>query len=379
MNGPDPHRRQQQRAPWAGERLWTALLTAAVLALLALGACDPGKSTTTVRTLTLAPPPAATVNVEPERLALILARGRLNCGVNDALPGFGNVDDDGEFAGLEIDFCRALASALLGDRDAVGLVPLASDEGFAALAEGRIDVLLRGTAVTQVGDVDPGVDYAPTLYFDGQQLLGHAARGFSAASGIQDLAGAAVCVHAGSDAERRIVNAADRIRIRSHLTAAAALAEFAAGTCDAVTDDGSDLIAAKAASADGAGWVLFPAQPLSSKPLAPALAAGQSRFADVVRWTLYAMLIAEEHGVDSQNLDVALVDIGRGELGRLFGVSDDELQTAMGIPRDAFYQVVRQVGNYAEVFERNLGRLGVRRGRNALYRDGGLHVPAPSR
>ena len=349
------------------------------LAALLLAGCASGQEEPPTRASTLPPAPVATVATSPERLALVLDRGRLICGVSDSRPGFGNVDGDGELTGFEIDFCRALAAALLGDRDAVDLMPLSMDDGIAALAAGDLDVLLGGSTFTQGGDVDAGFDFAPTLYYDGQQLLGHVARGFSPASEIEDLAGAVVCVHAGSDAERRIAAAADGIRVRSHRTAAAALAEFAAGGCDALTHDGASLIAAKATSGDGADWALFPALPFTNKPLAPAIAGGQSRFADAVRWTLYAMLIAEEHGIDSQNVDVALIEVGRGELERLFGVSDDQLQTAMGIPGDAFYQVVRQVGNYAEIFEHNLGRLGVARGRNALYRDGGLHVPAPVR
>ena len=133
-----------------------------------------------------------------------------------------------------------------------------------------------------------------------------------------------------------------------------------------------------AASPEGADWALFPTRSLTVRPLAAAVQDGQSRFADAVRWTLFALLIAEEHGINSQNLDLALIDAGV-DLTRLFGVGPSELQSAMGIPRDAFYQAVSQVGNYGEIFERNLGRLGVARGWNGLYRDGGLHYPGPVR
>ena len=367
----------RRRFPWIG---WPdqVVFAAAVLAVLVLGGCDLGGAETVRRVATLPSPPPPTVAPKPERLELVLDRGRLSCGVSSSRPGFSSPVGEGEYDGLEVDFCRALAAALLGNRGALDLVPLAGDDAFAALEEGRVDVLLGGTTLTQGADVQAGVDFAAPIYFDGQQLLGHGARGYTAASGLGDLDGAVVCVHAGSDAERRIAASADGIRLSSHLTAAAALAEFAAGNCDALTNDGSDLIAAKAQSPDGADWVLFPARSLTVRPLAAAVQDGQSRFADAVRWTLYALLVAEEHGIDSQNLDIALIDAG-GDLSRLFGVSPSELQSSMGIPHDAFYQAVSQVGNYGEIFQQNLGRLGIARGWNGLYRDGGLHYPVPVR
>ncbi len=373
-----PMRRPVQRRLASVGRPGRVAAGAAILAVLLLAGCDLGGAETVRRVATLPSPPPPTVAPKPERLELVLDRGRLSCGVSDSRPGFASPGDDGAYDGLEVDFCRALAAALLGNRGALDLVPLGGDDALAALAEGRVDVLLAGTALTQGADVDAGLDFAAPLYFDGQQLLGHAARGYSAASDLADLAGAVVCVHAGSDAERRIAAAAEGIRLSSQLTAAAALAEFAAGNCDAVTNDSSDLIAAMAASPEGADWALFPTRSLTVRPLAAAVQDGQSRFADAVRWTLFALLIAEEHGINSQNLDLALIDAGV-DLARLFGVGPSELQSAMGIPHDAFYQAVSQVGNYGEIFERNLGRLGVARGWNGLYRDGGLHYPGPAR
>jgi general L-amino acid transport system substrate-binding protein len=359
---------------WPGR----AVSAAAILAVLVLGGCELGGTETVRRVATLPPPPPSTVALKPERLELVLNRGRLSCGVSVSRPGFSSVDGAGNYDGLEVDFCRALAAAVLGNRGALDLVPLSGDDAVTALAEGRVDVLLAGATLTQAGDVQAGLDFAAPLYFDGQQLLGHSARGFSAVSDLGDLRGAVVCVHAGSDAERRIAASAEGIRLSSHVTAAAALAEFAAGNCDALTNDGSDLVAAKAGSPDGTDWALFPARSLTVRPLAAAVEDGQSRFADAVRWTLYALLIAEEHGINSQNLDIALIDAS-GELARIFGVSPSELQSTMGIPHDAFYQAVSQVGNYGEIFQRNLGRLGIARGWNGLYRDGGLHYPAPVR
>ena len=371
--------RLPQPLSWHGPGLTGRVLAGvAILAVLALGGCDLGGAETVQRVATLPAPPPPTVVPKPERLGLVLDRGRLSCGVSDARPGFASPDGTGGYEGLEVDFCRALAAALLGDRGALDLVPLARDNAAAALAEGRVDVLLAGTTLTQGADVQAGLDLAAPLFFDGQQLLGHSARGYSAASELADLEGAVVCVHAGSDAERRIAASPEQVRLSTHLTAATALTEFAVGNCDAVTNDGSDLITAKASSPEGDDWALFPATALTVRPLAAAVQDGQSHFAEAVRWTLFALLIAEEHGIDSQNLDLALIDAG-AELTRLFGISPSELQTAMGIPHDAFYQAVSQVGNYGEIFQRNLGRLGIARGWNALYRDGGLHYPAPVR
>ena len=320
--------------------------------------------------------------MDSDLLATVTARGELKCGVNETLPGFGYKTPDGEFAGFDVDLCRAVAAALFGDADAVAYEALTSAARFEALTVGLVDLLSRNTTWTQSRDADLGLEFGPTTYYDGQQLMAKGADGFTAMSTLNEIDGATVCTNAGSTTEKNIAETAEAMGIAITLSTFedfnVVLEHFKSGACDVVTTDGSGLVARKVSEGEaGQDWVIFPDAPISKEPLGPVWVQNQDRFGDVVNWTVFAMIIAEEKGITSANID-EMIDMD-GETSRLFGGSDDELQTKMGLPADAFYQVIKQVGNYGEVYDRHLSPLGLGRGLNALYTNGGVLYPPPAR
>ncbi len=339
-----------------------------------------GDATTTEAPVTTRAPGLAPV--EQDLLDVVLARGELSCGINEILPGFGYRDSSGAFVGFDVDLCRAVAAAILGDAQAVRYQPLISATRFEAVASGLIDLLSRNTTYTQGRDTDLGLDFGPTTYYDGQKLMAKGAAGFNSTSTLEEIEGAVVCANAGTTTEKNISETAAALGVEITLNtfedANLVLENFQSGACDVVTGDESALVSRKAGKGPGAeDWVIFPPVPISKEPLGPGWIQNQSRFGDVVTWTVFAMLIAEEKGINSSNIDDMLnVD---GEASRLFGATEDELQTKMGLSADAFYQVIKQVGNYAEVYDRHLTPLGLERGFNALYSDGGLLYPPPAR
>lgn len=315
-------------------------------------------------------------------LETVLARGELNCGVNEVLPGFGSLDSDGNYVGFDVDLCRAVAAALFGDAEAVRYEPLTAAARFEAVNSGLIDLLSRNTTWTQQRDTELGLDFGPTTYYDGQQMMGRAGDGFSSASALSEIDGAVVCTNSGTTTELNISEAAAALGISITLNTFEdfniVMENFKSGACDVITTDGSGLVSRKATDPEGGDWVIFPSVPISKEPLGPAWAQNNSRFGDVVTWTIFAMQVAEEQGVTSANVDDMLANPPNGEVARMLG-GEGELQTVMGLPADAFYQVISQVGNYGEVFDRHLTPLGLERGLNALAADGGLLFPMPLR
>ncbi|MDF1594815.1 MAG: amino acid ABC transporter substrate-binding protein [Acidimicrobiia bacterium] len=369
----------------------------AVLAVLALvlTACDAGGGgDETTPTTAVTPDDGTTTETTAggtdtgaqtggSRLDEIIARGTLNCGVNETLPGFGSKDETGAFVGFDIDLCRAVAAAVLGDSEAVNYTALTAAQRFEALSSGSIDMLSRNTTWTQSRDGELGVDFAPTTYYDGQQVMALAADGFDSGSGLADLAGAVICTNAGTTTEKNITEAMQAAGTDFTLTTFEdfniVLENFKSGACDAVTTDGSGLISRKSTDEPAPGdWVIFPAVPISKEPLGPGVAQGDAKWADAVNWSIYAMILAEELGVDSSNVDAMQASPPNGEVQRLLG-GEEEKQTAMGLSADAFYNVIKQVGNYGEIFDRHLTVLGLERGLNALWSDGGLIYAPPAR
>ncbi len=316
-------------------------------------------------------------------------RGTLSCGTNETLVGFGFKDSAGEFVGMDVDLCKAVAAAVLGDASAVSFSALTAAARFEAVSSGQVDILSRNTTFTQQRDSELGLDFGPTTYYDGQQVLGTGDL-FSSDSQVEDLDGATVCTNAGTTTELNITEAANAAGIEINLVTYEdfniVMDNFESGNCNAVTTDGSGLVARKfqatEAGTEGAeDWAIFPSVPISKEPLGPAWAQGDALWGDVIRWTVYAMIIAEEQGITSANVDEMQANPPNGEVGRLLGSEGDfaEKQTAMGLPADAFYQVIKQVGNYGEVYERNLTPLGLERGLNALFQDGGILYAPPAR
>jgi general L-amino acid transport system substrate-binding protein len=382
------------------QRLWRALalLFAVTLIAASCGDDEDDAEVTAEPTEAAAPDPDATEPAETtttvedvvddtqdgDLLDTVLARGDLNCGVSGSAVAFSETQPDGSQTGFDADYCRAVAAALFGDAGAVVFTPLTAAERFTAVQTGEVDVLMRNTTWTQSRDTEVGMDFGPTTYYDGQQLMARESAGFSGASQVADIAGAIVCTNAGTTTEQNIADAADAAGIEMRLTTFEDFDQvtenFINGACDVITTDGSALVGRKANQQPaGENWVIFPATPISKEPLGPTYGQNQSRFADVVNWTVYATIIADEKGITSDNVDDMAASPPDAEAARLLGAADDEQQSNMGLPADAFYQVIKQVGNYAEVYDRHLTPLGLERGLNALYGDGGILYAPPAR
>jgi general L-amino acid transport system substrate-binding protein len=335
-----------------------------------------------------------------DTLSDVMARGELNCGVGGSAVGFSETQTDGSMTGLDADFCRAVAAAVLGDADAISFTETTAAERFEVLSSGTIDVLMRNTTFTQSRDTTLGLDFMPTTYFDGQGVMGKAEFGFTEDSTLADVEGAVLCTNAGTTTEKNITEGARlagaTIQLKTVESFPDAMEGFKAGDCDLVTTDASGLYGnrfvalANGEIADG-DWVVFPRAPISKEPLGPVVRQNDSDWGDIVRWTIYAIFIADERGVTSANIDEVLAGIevdadgnvtaGDPELARLFGLTSGELQTSMGLSADAFYNAVKQVGNYDEIFSRNLNTLGISRdgSPNRQWTDGGLIYAPPAR
>ena len=313
----------------------------------------------------------------------IISRGELNCGVSTVSVGFAVQDSDGVYQGFDADFCRATAAAIFGDAEALSIAGLTAAERFTAIQTGQVDVLHRNTTFTQSRDSDVGMDFGPTTYFDGQQLMARVGDGFSPSSTVADIDGAIVCTNAGTTTEKNIAEAAELLGVSITLNTFEdfdiVTQNFIEGACDIITTDGSGLVGRKAEQQPAdQEWAIFPGQPISKEPLGPTYGQNQSRFADVVNWTVYAMLIADEYGVNQGNVDDFVGS--EGELGRLLG-GEGEVQSAMGLAPDAFYQVIKQVGSYSDLWALHLAPLGLQLegSVNDLWTNGGLMYPPPAR
>jgi general L-amino acid transport system substrate-binding protein len=369
----------------------------AVLALVAAacGSSDEADDTTTTvagtETTVATDAGQETTDTGGSTLDDVIARGTLKCGISGTAVGFSETQADGSASGFDSDYCRAIAAAVLGDASAVEYTPLTAAQRFEALKNNEIDVLIRNTTWTQSRDTDIGIDFAPTTYYDGQQLMGNpeTLTLLTPDSGFEAIDGATVCTNAGTTTEKNITEGAlvagVSITLETVEQFPEAMDKFKAGTCDLVTTDGSGLYGNRsaeiAAGTPGAeNWVIFPAAPISKEPLGPSVRQNDSKWKDVIDWVVYATFIADEAGVTSATVDADMENTP--ELARLFGADEGELQTKMGLPKDAFYQTIKQVGNYGEIFDRNLtGPLGLERvgSYNMQWFDGGLIYAPPAR
>ncbi|GIV89296.1 MAG: amino acid ABC transporter substrate-binding protein [Chloroflexus sp.] len=311
----------------------------------------------------------------------ILARGRLICGVNNnPLPGFASVDASGVYSGFDIDFCRAVAAALFDDPTKVDFRPLSAQERFTALQTGEIDVLIRNSTWTLGRDGNLGLDWAPTTFYDGQGMM---VRKDSGINTLEDMDGATICVQTGTTTE---LNLADQFRARG-LTFTPVVfpdgdstrAAYDAGQCDGFTTDKSGLISSLTLLSNPADHKILEVT-MSKEPLGPAVKQGDPQWFDAVRWIVFATFQAEEYGITSQNVnDFLNSDVP--EIRRFLGIEGD-LAAGIGLPNDFAVRIIRHVGNYAEIYNRNLGPdtpFNLPRGLNALYTDGGLLYSPPFR
>jgi general L-amino acid transport system substrate-binding protein len=319
-------------------------------------------------------------------LAAVQERGVLRCGVSTgAAVAFSFTAADGSMNGIDADYCRAVAAAVLGDATAVEFVLLTAAERFTAIQTGAADVLMRNSTWTQSRDTEVGMDFGPTTYYDGQQLMARAADGFTTSSQVSEIDGATVCTNAGTTTETNISELASVLGITITLTTFEDYDQvteaFIAGTCDVITTDGSGLVGRKSVQEPSKdAWVIFPATPFSKEPLGPVYAQNDSQWADVVNWTVFATFIADESGVGSDEVSAAAAGDFGPEMVRLMG-GEGELQTVMGLSATAFADVITQVGNYQQIWDRNLTPVGlVREGSaNALWNKGGLLYAPPAR
>ena len=324
------------------------------------------------------------------KLAEVRDRGELICGINDAVPGFGFTGEDGEPEGFDVDFCKVIAAAVLGDAEAVDFRPTAVAERFTALQADEIDVLSRNTTWTAARDGTEGAAFVTTTYYDGQGMMVRADDGFES---IDDMENTVICTLEGTTTE---LNLATRFADIPYEPATFADTDdiqeaFIQDVCDGWTSDLSQLAARRAVFPEEAGGpeslVIFD-EVFSKEPLGPAVADGDMEWFDVVNWAVIATIQAEEFGITSENIadfdDTDDLDIRRflgleGLEGEDEGVVFDP---GLGLPTDVNRTIIEQVGNYAEIFERNLGPdtpLGLERGRNALWTEGGLLYPPPYR
>ena len=380
------------------------LLPVLCVSALIIGACGAQVEVTTTTETEIAEPaaavaeepitaeaPAVTVDLsQGGTLGVVQARGSLRCGVSTSAIGFAEPQEDGSFTGFDADFCRALAAAVLGDASAVEFVGLTSAERFAVLAAGAVDVLFRTTTWTQSRDTEIGGDFGPTTFYDGQQIMGKAEFGFTAASTLADVDGARLCANAGTTTEKNITEGARVVGAEIDLVTVEGTPEamdlFRQGSCDLVTADGSRLFGERFA-AIGNGeitegeWIIFPATPISKEPLGPVYRQNDSQWADIVNWLIYILIIADEKGITSDNIEEMVANPPDPEAGRFLGVGEDELQTKMGLAADAYAQAIRQVGNYNEIYVNNLAPLGFARAgsANARWTQGGLIYAPPAR
>jgi general L-amino acid transport system substrate-binding protein len=311
-------------------------------------------------------------------LDAVKSKGYVQCGVNTGLAGFSQPDSRGEWKGIDVDLCRAVAAAVLGDAGKVRFTPLTAQQRFTALQSGEIDVLSRNTTWTISRDTSLGLNFAGVLYYDGQGFM--VPRKLNVKSARQ-LNGATVCVQPGTTTE---LNLADYFRANKMTFKPVVIEKleevlnaYFAGRCDVYTTDVSGLVAVRASRAPNpADHVILP-EVISKEPLGPVVRHGDDKWFDVVKWSLFAMLEAEELGLSSANIDQQMGS-SNPSIQRFVGASG-ELGKGLGLDNKWAYRVVKQVGNYGESFARNLKPLGFDRGLNNLWTQGGLMYAPPIR
>lgn len=314
-------------------------------------------------------------------LDAVKARGQLICGVSTGVAGFASADSQGKWTGIDVDVCRAVSAAIFGDAEKVKYVPTTAQQRFTALQSGEVDLLSRTTTYTLTRDTALGFDFTGVNYYDGQGFMVNKKLGVKSA---KELNGATVCVQPGTTTE---LNLADYFRANKMTFKPVVIekieevrAAFFAGRCDVFTTDASGLYATRAANAPNPDDYIILPEIISKEPLGPVVRHGDNQFADIVRWSLYAMIEAEEYGITSKNVDEMLKS-DNPTIKRILGVTPG-MGKALGVDEKWVYNIVKQVGNYGESFDRNVGMgspLKIARGQNALWTQGGLQYAPPIR
>jgi general L-amino acid transport system substrate-binding protein len=318
-----------------------------------------------------------------DTLQQVQDRGQLVCGVNGSVPGFSFSDEEGNWSGFDVDYCKAVAAAVLGDAEAVEFRPLTADERFTALQSGEIDVLIRNTTWTATRDGSEGATFATTTFYDGQGMMVRSDAGFSS---LDDMNGATVCVLSGTTTELNLATAFEarglQFTPQTFSDNEALQAAFDAGQCDGWTSDKSQLAGVRSNFPEGPEALTILEETMSKEPLGPVTRDGDSQWSQIVDWVVIATMQAEEFGINQGNVEGFESD--SPDVQRFLGQSEEgaAFDPGLGLPTDFTVQVISAVGNYGEIYDRNVGPdtpLGLERGLNALWTEGGLHYPPPYR
>jgi general L-amino acid transport system substrate-binding protein len=314
-------------------------------------------------------------------LDAVLKKGFVQCGISDGLPGFSYADAKGNYKGIDVDVCRAVAAAVFGDASKVKFSPLTAKERFTALQSGEVDMLSRNSTWTSSRDAAMGLNFTGVTYYDGQGFLVNKKLGVKSA---KELDGATICIQAGTTTE---LNVADYFRANglkytpiTYDTSDESAKSLESNRCDVLTSDQSQLYAQRIKLSAPDQFVVLP-EVISKEPLGPAVRQGDEEWFDIVRWTLFAQLNAEEMGINSKNVVEMAKTTKNPDIARLLG-TEGEFGKDLKLPKDWVVQIVKQVGNYAEIFDINVGagsELKIDRGINALWNKGGLQYAPPVR
>ncbi len=321
----------------------------------------------------------ATSGLSAGTLDDVKAAGELACGVSEGVSGFSNPNSDGVWEGLDSDVCRAVAAAVLGDGDAVRFVPLASKQKVLAVSSGQVDMTSRTTTWTMKRDSAEGVDFTAVVFYDGQGFMTSTQIGVSSA---KELDGATVCLTTGTTTELNLADfaRANNLSIEPVVFEGKreAVEAYASGRCDALTTDSSQLASFRAGFADPSQHVVLP-EIISKEPLAPLVAHGDNQWKDIVTWVVYGLISAEELGVTQENVADMAANSGNPSVQRMLG-SSGNTGGMIGLESDWMVNAITAVGNYGEIYKRNLtDTLGLERGVNAQWTDGGLLYAMPIR
>jgi len=323
------------------------------------------------------------VQASESTLDAVQSAGTIKCGTRTDQPGFATLDDAGEHVGFDSDFCRVIAAAVLGDATAVEMVDLETADRFTALQSGEVDVLVRNTTWTASRDGGEGATFVQPNYYDGQGMMVASDSGFTS---VEDMDGVIICVAQGTTTEGNAAAEGQRLgldwEVRPYDSNDVIQENFLSGVCDGWSGDTSGLVGLRSAYPEGPDALTILPEVFSKEPLGPAVSDGDTAWAQAVNWAVLATIAAEELGITSENVDT-FADTQDINIQKLLGltVAEDDaiLDPGLGLPTDFGYQVISQVGNYGEIFDRHLAPLGLERGLNAQWNDGGIIYAPPYR